>query len=349
VAVSTNSGREPPRRTGRVVATATRTERGARVMASPPRVWAALVTVYVVWGSTYLAIREAVRTIPPFLMASARYLVAGGILFALTAPRGDREADRLGARQWIAAAIVGGLLCAGGNGVVSWAEQRIPSGIAALLVATVPLWMVTVGRLGFGLRITAREVLGVVVGFGGIFLLVGGVGGGGRGFNLAGMLAVVVAALCWGSGSVYSKRAALPKRAMVSTAMQMLAGGTIALVVGAATGEFGDLHPSHISLASILGLAWLIVPGSLIAFSAYVWLLQNARISLVSTYAYVNPVVAVFLGWALLSERVTVTTLLAGAVILAAVALIVTARPAVQKRPAPDPCAETLDEESVPA
>jgi len=244
---------------------------------------------------------------------------------------------------------VGGLVCVGGNGLVSWAEQRIPSGVAALLVATVPLWMVTVGRLGFGLRITVREVLGVVIGFGGIFLLVGGVGGG-RSFNLAGMLAVLVAALCWGTGSVYSKRAALPRRALVSTAMQMLAGGAIALVVGAATGEFADLHPTSISLASVLGLTWLIVPGSLIAFSAYVWLLQNARISLVSTYAYVNPVVAVFLGWALLSEPVTGTTLLAGAVILAAVALIVTARPGAPERAAPDPEAETLDdEESVPA
>ncbi|MDP9342891.1 MAG: EamA family transporter [Actinomycetota bacterium] len=341
--MSTESGREPRGPTGRTTAAAA--DRAARSQATPARVWAALITVYVVWGSTYLAIREAVRTIPPFLMASARYLVAGGILFALTAPRGDREADRLGARQWMAAAIVGGLLCAGGNGMVSWAEQRIPSGIAALLVATVPLWMVAVGRLGFGMRITAREALGVVIGFGGIFLLVGGVGSGGRSFNLARMLAVVVAALCWGTGSVYSKRAALPKRALVSTAMQMLAGGAIALVVGAVTGEFGDLHPSQISLPSILGLVWLIVPGSLIAFSAYVWLLQNARISLVSTYAYVNPVVAVFLGWALLSEPVTGTTLLAGAVILAAVALIVTARPAAQKPPAPDPGAEGLSEE----
>jgi len=311
--------------------------------ATSTQVWAALATVYVLWGSTYLAIREAVRTMPPFLMASVRYLVAGGILFAFTARRGDREGDRLGSRQWLAAAIVGGLLCLGGNGLVSWAEQRIPSGIAALLVATVPLWMVAVGRLGFGERITPREVVGVIVGFGGIFLLVGGVGSG-RSFDLAGMLAVVGAALCWGTGSVYSRRASLPRRALVSTSMQMLAGGALLLVVGAATGEFGAVHPSKISLASILGLAWLVVFGSLVAFSAYVWLLQNARISLISTYAYVNPVVAVFLGWAILSEPITGTTLLAGAVILAAVALIVSARPAIPKREGPEPAAATLAE-----
>jgi len=151
-----------------------------------------------------------------------------------------------------------------------------------------------------------------------------------------------VAALCWGTGSVYSRRARLPNRALVSTSMQMLAGGAMLLIVGAATGELGSVHPSMISLASILGLVWLIVPGSLVAFSAYVWLLQNARISLVSTYAFVNPVVAVFLGWAFLSEPITGTTVLAGVVIVAAVALIVSARAAGQERPAPDPGAETL-------
>jgi drug/metabolite transporter (DMT)-like permease len=346
--VRAEAGRTPTGRIGRLTALAAGRDGGPQP--SSARVWAALITVYVVWGSTYLAIREAVRTMPPFLMASTRYLVAGTILFAVMAPRGDREVDRLGPRQWLAAAIVGGLLCTGGNGVVSWAEQRIPSGIAALLVATIPLWMVIIGRLVFGLRLTVREVLGVVIGFGAIFLLVGGVGDGGRSFSLRGMLAVLLAAACWGTGSVYSKRAALPKRALVSTAMQMLAGGTIALVVGAATGEFADLHVSQISLASVLGLLWLIVPGSILAFSAYVWLLQNARISLVGTYAYVNPVVAVFLGWALLSEPVTPMTLVAGAVILVAVALIVTARPHAESRSAPDPEAETVgDEESVSA
>ena len=343
MAVRAEAGRTPTGRIGRLTAVVS-----GRDGPSQARVWAALITVYIVWGSTYLAIREAVKTIPPFLMASTRYLVAGGILFALTAPRGDREGDRLGPRQWLAAAIVGGLLCTGGNGVVSWAEQRIPSGVAALLVATIPLWVVTIGRLVFGLRMSLREVLGVGIGFGAIFLLVGGVGDGGHSFSLPGMLAVLVAAACWGTGSVYSKRAALPKRALVSTAMQMLVGGTLALVVGAATGEFGDLHLSQVSLASVLGLVWLIVPGSLLAFSAYVWLLQNARISLVGTYAYVNPVVAVFLGWALLSEPVTPMTLVAGAVILAAVALIVTARPSTN-RPAPDPEAETLEEDPAPA
>ncbi|MFL5799847.1 MAG: EamA family transporter [Actinomycetota bacterium] len=306
-----------------------------------PVVWVALITVYVLWGSTYLAIREAIDTMPPFLMASVRFLVAGGLLYAVAARRGDWEGDRPGWPQWRSALIVGGLLLVGGNGAVVWSEQHIASGVTALLVATIPLWMVVIGVAAFGERVRRLEAGGVAVGFAGIVLLVlGSPSTSGTGhLNLAGAGAALFAALSWAIGSLYSRRAPLPSRPLVSTAMQMVAGGALLAVVGVASGELGDVHLSRISLSSILGLAYLIVFGSLVAFSAYVWLLRNARISLVSTYAYVNPVVAVFLGWAFLSEPITGSTLVAGAVIVVAVAMIVSARrpPAAQQGRAEGP------------
>ncbi len=306
----------------------------ATARAVSPAVWGALAIVYVVWGSTYLAIREAIRTIPPFLMASTRFLVAGGFLYLVAVRRGDREADRPGAAQWRAAAIVGGLLLLGGNGGVVWAEQHIPSGTTALLVATVPLWMVVIGRVAFRERVRPQEMLGVLIGFGGVALLVVGSGTRSGRLNMAGVAAALVAPVSWALGSLYSRRAELPSRPLVSTAMQMLAGGVLLGIAGLVTGEVADVDPSRISLGSVVGLVYLIALGSLVAFSAYVWLLRNAPISLVGTYAYVNPVVAVFLGWAFLDEVIRGTTLLAGAVIVVAVALIVTAH-----RPAPAPSA----------
>jgi drug/metabolite transporter (DMT)-like permease len=293
-----------------------------------PAVWGALVTVYILWGSTYLAIREAIDTMPPFLMASVRFLVAGGLLYAVAVRRGDREGDRPRWPQWRAAIVVGGLLLVGGNGGVVWSEQHIPSGVTALLVATIPLWVVVIGFAVFGERVRAQETAGVGIGFAGIVLLVAGspsTTGTGH-LDLAGAGAALFAALCWATGSLYSRRAPLPGRPLVSTAMQMLAGGALLAVVGVASGELADVHLSRISLSSILGLAYLIVFGSLVAFSAYVWLLRNARISLVATYAYVNPIVAVFLGRVFLSEPITGSTLIAGAVIVFAVAMIVSAR-----------------------
>ena len=312
---------------GRTASPATTRDPAVRIGRTvTPAVWGALSIVYVVWGSTYLAIREAILTMPPFFMASTRFLIAGGVLYLVAVRRGDREADRPGRTQWRAATIVGGLLLLGGNGGVVWAEQRIPSGTTALLVATVPLWMVVIGRAAFRERVRVQETLGVLIGFGGIALLVVGSGSGSGGLNMAGVAAALVAPVCWATGSLYSRRAALPSRPLVSTAMQMLAGGVLLGIAGLVTGEVADVHPSQISLGSVVGLVYLIVLGSLVAFSTYVWLLRNAPISLVGTYAYVNPVVAVFLGWAFLDEIIRGTTLLAGAVIVVAVALIVTAR-----------------------
>lgn len=292
--------------------------------ASALAVWGALATVYVIWGSTYLAIRVAIETIPPLLMAGVRFLVAGPLLYAWAIRRGDREGDRPGLPQWRAAAIVGGALLLLGNGGVVLAEQHIGSGLASLLVATVPLWMVMIARTFLHERIGVQEVVGLLLGFAGLVLLVGLPGK--EAVSGLGVGLVVFAALAWASGSMYSRRAPLPRRPLVSTALQMTAGGALLLVVAVARGELGDLELSGISLASILATLYLIVFGSWAGFSAYVWLLQNARTSLVGTYAYVNPVVAVFLGWLILEEAMTWQILVAGAVIVAAVAIIVTAR-----------------------
>jgi drug/metabolite transporter (DMT)-like permease len=293
--------------------------------ASPAAVWAALVAVYIVWGSTYLAIRVTVETIPPLLSAAIRFLVAGGVLYALTIRRGDAEGDRPRPVHWRTAFIIGSAMLFGGNGLVSVAEQRVPSGLAALIIASVPLWMVAIRAVVLRERVRWVEVAGLVVGFGGITLLADPFG---QGADLVGVATLLVAALCWASGSLYARRAPLPSRPLVGTAMEMLAGGLVLTVVSTAAGEWADLDPGAVSLGSLLGLGYLILFGSLMGFASYVWLLRSARTSLVSTYAYVNPVVAVFLGWAILGEGVTGLTLVAGAVIVGAVALIVSARPA---------------------
>jgi drug/metabolite transporter (DMT)-like permease len=277
-----------------------------------------------VWGSTYLAIRVAVQTLPPFLMASVRFLVAGGVLYAWAILRGDRGGDRPRAVHWRSAAIIGTALLLGGNGGVVWAEQRVDSGIAALLVATVPLWMVVLAWLALRERVGWREMLGIAVGFAGIVLLIRPQGSGG--IDPWGAGALVFASLSWAAGSLYARKAPLPSRPLVGTAMEMLCGGVALGIAGIVTGEFGRIDLSGVSAESLWGLGYLIVFGSLVGFSAYAWLLRVARTSLVSTYAYVNPVVAVLLGWAILSEPVTSQTLVAGGIIVVAVALIVTAR-----------------------
>jgi drug/metabolite transporter (DMT)-like permease len=286
--------------------------------------WAALGAVYFFWGTTYLAIRVGVETMPPFLMASVRFLLAGGILYLVAIRLGDRRGDRPTAVHWRSALIIGAALLFGGNGLVTLAEKTVPSGIAALMIATVPLWLVVFGRLFFRDAITWREWVGIGAGLAGLALLVNPFGGGS--FDVSGMIWLSIAPLTWAVGSLYARRAPLPKRALVATGMEMLCGGAVLGVASLVTGELGDLRLEAISLESVLAVAWLIVFGSIVAFTAYVWLLANARTSLVGTYAFVNPVVAVLLGWLILDERITVRTVIAGAVITVAVALIVTAR-----------------------
>jgi drug/metabolite transporter (DMT)-like permease len=291
---------------------------------SPSRlaVAAAFAIVYVVWGSTYLAILFAIETLPPFLMAGVRFLIAGSVLLAWTRIIAGEPAPSRA--QWRSAAIVGVLLLLGGNGLVVWSEQRIASGVAALLVGTVPCFMVLVDWLRpGGIRPGWRVSGGLALGMLGLVWLVGpdSVMGGGRA-DLLGAAALVLASLSWAVGSIYSRHAAVPSSPFVFTAMQMLAGGVALVVLGVALGEPARFDAAALSLRSVLGLVYLIVLGSIVAFSAYVWLLRVSTPARVSTYAYVNPVVAVFLGWLLADEALTPRMAIAAAVIVSGVALI---------------------------
>ncbi|MEX0991467.1 MAG: EamA family transporter [Actinomycetota bacterium] len=296
--------------------------------ASSGSIWAALVTVWIVWGTTYLAIRVVNQSIPPLIGASLRFLTAGAILYLWTVRRGDRTGDRPTLRQWRSALIIGTLLVFGGNGLVSLAEDTIPSGLAALLVAVVPLWLALFDRLLFGKRLRPVAIIGLITGFGGAALLAGGSIAGD--ISAAGIALVVLATLLWTFGSLFARRADLPKRPLVGAGMEMLCGGAVQLAVGVVIGELGDLHPETFSAASLSAVAYLIVFGSIVAFSCYVWLIRSAPTSLVATYAYVNPVVAVTLGAIILSEPLEPRTLIAGAIIVVSVALIVSGQ-----RPAP--------------
>jgi drug/metabolite transporter (DMT)-like permease len=289
-------------------------------------VWGALAIIYVVWGSTYLGIMVAIETLPPLLMSAARFLVAGAILYAFAIRRGDTRGDRPRAGHWLAAAVVGAALLLIGNGGVAVSEERIDSGVAALLVATIPLWMALLDRLLHGRGLPRAAVLGLVVGLGGVVLLVGPTGGGG--IDVVGAVICLAAAFAWAWGSLYARDAALPSRPLVGAGMQMLAGGALLAVAGAATGELSEVDLGAVSARSLVALVYLLVVGSVIAYSAYVWLLKTAPTALVSTYAYVNPVVAVALGAVFLAEPVTPRMLLAGVAIVGAVALIVTAQTA---------------------
>jgi drug/metabolite transporter (DMT)-like permease len=281
---------------------------------------AAFAAIYIIWGSTYLAIRFAIETMPPLLMAGVRFLLAGGLLYGWMRLSGTPRPTGI---NWRAAAIVGGLLL-GGNGAVTWAEQWVPSGLAALLIATVPLWMVLLAWLRGGERPTLGVSAGLALGLVGIILLIGpGELLGGSHVDPIGALAIILGSVSWAAGSLYSRKAAMPKAPLLGTGMEMLAGGALLLLVGLATGEGAQVHLEAVSLRSVLALGYLIVFGSIVAFSAYVWLLRVVTPARASTYAYVNPVVAVFLGWALASEPLTPLTIVAAAVIVTAVALIV--------------------------
>ena len=283
-------------------------------------VWGALFTIYIVWGSTFAAIELAVRTIPPFLTMSSRHLVAGSILLVWGLAR---ERERIGRQQILAAAIFGGALFVGGHGLLAWSQQRIPSGVAALLVASIPLWVAVFDRLVFGRRLSRRAVLGLVVGFGGVALLVDPWGGGP--IDTLGGLVAVISAACWAAGSLYARGAPLPKGPILSAGIASLAGGALLLLASALHGELSGFDIAAVSGESLFGVGYLIVVGSLVGLTAYVWLLKVAPISLVATYAYVNPVVAVLIGWALLDESFTATMILAGMLIVTAVAMIVSA------------------------
>lgn len=281
------------------------------------RVWIALGTIYVVWGSTFLAIAVAVRDLPPFLSMAIRHLSAGALVLAWVLLR-RRDHERLGWKQWRAAFVFGGGLFLMGHGLLAWAQQDVPSGIAALLVGTIPFWFAILAWMLLGERLGGRALVGLVLGFAGLALLVDPTGQ--EGAKPIGALVIVMGALAWSAGSIYSQRSALPKDTLLGAGMGMLAGGTLLSIVSLARGEWND---ATFSRDAMLATAYMVVVGSLVGFSAYVWLLKTVPASTVSTYAYVNPVIAVLLGWAFNDEVITVRTLLAGAAIVAGVALMV--------------------------
>ena len=287
------------------------------------RIALAFLSIYTIWGSTYLAIRFAIETFPPFLMAGLRFLMAGGVLYAWTRFRGAPSPTRA---NWKAATIVGGLLLLGGNGGVVKAEQVFPSGLTAILITTVPIWMALVELLRKDRIVpTPQVVLGLVLGFGGVVLLVGpGDLAGSSGLNPLWAGVLIFAAFSWATGSVYSRKASLPEKPLLGSGMEMLAGGVLLLVVSLVSQEWVGFQASSVSFLSLVSFIYLIVFGSLLGFSSYVWLLTKTTTARVSTYAYVNPVVAVFLGYFLAKEQLTVRSLLASSVIVIAVVVITT-------------------------
>lgn len=285
------------------------------------RLVAAMAAVYVLWGSTFLSVRVAIETIPPFVMVCARFLIAGGLLLAWTRLRGH---PRPTASEWRAAAITGLLTLGVGNGTIAWAEQRVPSGIAALIVASVSLWMVLLDWLLPGGRRPRLGVMaGVVMGLGGLVLLVGPGALVGHGHvDGVGALVLVLGTFSWAVGTIHNRHGSHAASAQVSTALQLLVAASAFAVLAAATGELAHWHPTRVSVPSLLGLGYLVIFGSLVGFTCYIYMVRSTSAAKASTYAYVNPVIALFLGWALLGEPLSRQTLVAAGIILAGVALI---------------------------
>lgn len=289
----------------------------------------AFAVLYVIWGSTYLGIRVAVETMPPFLMASARFLIAGGVLFAFLKLRGAAWPSR---RQWLVNAIIGTLLLLGGNGLVVWAEQFVPSGITALLIGVAPLFFVLIEwAWPGGSRPSVVTLAALLLGFVGVVWLAAPWERGAEGaLHLGGVIAILLASLLWSLGSIYSRHAKHGAEPFLASALQMLGGGLALMIVAALHGDFPRLDLAGITPRAWIAFVYLIGAGSLIGFSTFVWLMKHSTPARVSTYAYVNPVVAVFLGWLLLSEPVTPRTLVASAIIVAAVAIITTEKSRVK-------------------
>jgi drug/metabolite transporter (DMT)-like permease len=283
----------------------------------------AFLAVYTIWGSTYLAIRFVIETVPPFFMAGTRFLIAGAFLYVWAAMRGASRASFL---HWRSAFVIGGFMLLGGHGAVIWAEQWVPSGLVSLLISTVPLWMVLLDWRQLGARPSAVVVGGLLLGFLGIGLLVVSTEGFGKSYvDPVGAVIVVSGAFLWAFGSLYSRSTQLPSSPMLAIGMEMIAGGVLLLFASLLTGEWTRINLSQVSLRSMLSWVYLIVFGSLIGFTSYIWLLKTTTTARVSTYAYVNPIVAMFLGWALADEpNINAKNLIAAAIILAAVVLITT-------------------------
>ena len=300
--------------------------------ANPPSrwaIWAGMLVIYIVWSSTYLAIRFAVESMPPFLMAAVRFLLAGSILFIARLALGDKLPTRT---EWRSTGLIGIFLLMGGNGGVVWAEQRVVSGIAALLIGTTPLWIVLVDALRpKGQRPGWLSLSGVLVGFIGIALLLSpwkldpSQVESGLSIDLLGLLALLMASLSWAVGSVYSRQAVLPNSPLLATGMEMIVGGCGLMVLATLSGEWQRMDLSGITPRAWWALVYLVFIGALLGFAAYTWLLRVAPITLVSTYAYVNPLIAIFLGALLAQEEITSQVIVSALIIVSSVALITTA------------------------
>ncbi len=301
----------------------TRLEKAQGSPGQPALVWAALLTVYLLWGSTYLAIRVAVATMPPLLMAGARFTIAGAILCAWRLPAALAAGRPPTPAQWRRATIIGALLLLGGNGGLSFAEQWLPSGLSALLVSTVPIWMALIDWLLFRRRVRPVTIAGLALGLAGVGVLVGTPSTSGS--TALAIATVLGGSIAWAGGTLYSRGARLPDDLLLGTGMQMICGGGLLLLVALVTGEFRALHVAAVAPAAWLGFAYLVFLGGVVGFSAYLWLVRNAPTPLVSTYAYVNPFVAVVLGGAILHEPVDWHTVAGGAIILMGVACIASA------------------------
>jgi drug/metabolite transporter (DMT)-like permease len=294
------------------------------------KVWLALLALYIVWGSTYLGIKVAIETIPPFFHAGIRFLISGLILVIWQRTAGHSMPTR---KQWKSTAIIGTLLLLGGNGLVAWAEQFIPSGIAALIIASVPMFLVIGEAIRpNGVKPNWQGIVGLLIGFVGIFILVGPseISGSTTRLNPFGVGALLSACLFWTIGSIYSKSADLPKSSLMNTGAQMLMGSMSLFIVSLISGELNGWDVTAVSTRSLYGLSYLIFVGSLVGFVSYGWLLQNAPISLVSTYAYVNPIVAVLLGTWFANEILEPRIWLATGIIIGSVIFINSTRPKVR-------------------
>jgi drug/metabolite transporter (DMT)-like permease len=293
--------------------------------ASRAQIIAAFASIYIIWGSTYLAIRYAIETIPPFIMGGVRFLISGALLYIWARYRGAPTPTKL---HWRNAIIAGGFLLLGGNGAVVWAEQFVPSGLTALLVSILPFWLVIIEWVRPPRKRPSAAVLGgLVLGFIGIIVLVGLGDVGGQGIvRPLGALVLIIGSLSWAIGSFWSRDASLPDSGLLTTGMEMLGGGAMLLIVGVLSGELSHFDVHHVSHASTAGLLYLITFGSLLGFTSYIWLLDKVSPARLGTYAYVNPLVAVLLGWAIAGETLSARTAVAAAIVICAVALITTAR-----------------------
>jgi drug/metabolite transporter (DMT)-like permease len=305
------------------------TETGIQERPSRLKLVLAFAAVYIIWGSTYLAIRYAVETLPPLLFAGSRFIIAGGLLYGWARLRG---AAKPRPANWRTALVIGGLLLLGGNGAVVLAELSVPSGLAALLIATEPLMIVLLdwARPG-GTRPAGRIAMGLALGMLGMFVLIGPASlAGASEVKLGGAALLIAATISWAAGSLYAANTRTHLSPILFAGMQMLAGGALLSIAGLLHGELHDFTFAAVSLRSVIALVYLILFGSLISFTSYSWLLRVTPPSLAATYAYVNPVVAVLLGWAFAGESLSLRTMIAAAVIILAVVLITSHQPRIK-------------------